>query len=204
MVRRHLTEATNPPPPSLRSDEAIQLSFRSEGWKLDCFASLAMTVERHAVSFPRLVFARVIQFRCPSLREGAGKAGRRMHPQPGGQKKTSPPVSPPRVQPDTPAFPAQWFDGFLRALPGERRFCHRCLRDTSRKIDATVAAPGPHDFAVRCGVLVRQTSCLTPQRPSHPAPTFRDDREASLSGRDEYYLLPIYIIVNKKVPIYEN
>ena len=52
-------------------------------------------------------------------REGAGKAGRKPHPQPGGNKK-SPPVSPPRVQPVTPAFPAQWFDGLLRALPGER------------------------------------------------------------------------------------
>src|SRR6266436_10013488 len=27
-----------------------------------------------------------------------------------------------------PAFPAQWFYGLLRALPGDRAFCHRHLR----------------------------------------------------------------------------
>ena len=67
--------------------------------------------------------------------------------------------------------------------------CHRRRRDTSRQLDATVAAPGPHDFAVRCGVFVRcvlferdpyrktgfhfsgiTPPHLTPQRPSHPAP----------------------------------
>ena len=28
-----------------------------------------------------------------------------------------------------PAFPAQWFYGFLRALPGDRLSCHRHLAD---------------------------------------------------------------------------
>src|SRR6188472_1635365 len=60
-------------------------------------------------------------FVVPLRRKGAGKAGRRMHPQPGGQQK-KPTSKSPRVQPVTPAFPAQWFDGLLRALPGERRF----------------------------------------------------------------------------------
>ena len=35
---------------------------------------------------------------------------------------------------------------------------------------------GPHDFAVRESVI----RLVTPSRPSHPAPTFRDDREAPL------------------------
>jgi hypothetical protein len=47
------------------------------------------------------------------------------------------------------------------------------------RIDATVAAPGPHDFAVRRSDLVRRYSRLTPQRPSHPAPNVRDDRDPS-------------------------
>src|SRR5439155_10201167 len=39
------------------------------------------------------------------------------------------------------------------------------------KLSASVAAPGPHDFAVRPGVFVRRDhSHLTPKRPSHPAP----------------------------------
>jgi hypothetical protein len=54
-----------------------------------------------------------------------------------------------------PAFPAQWFDGLLRDLPGEPPvtglFCHRHRRDAKhhRQLSASVGAPGPHDFAVR-------------------------------------------------------
>ena len=48
-----------------------------------------------------------------------------------------------------PAFPARWFYGLLRALPGDRLSCHRHPRDTSRELSASIGAPGPHDFAVR-------------------------------------------------------
>src|SRR5205809_4248707 len=41
----------------------------------------------------------------------------------------------------------------------------------SQELSASIAAPGPHDFAVRLGVFVRrENSHLTPKRPSHPAP----------------------------------
>ena len=41
----------------------------------------------------------------------------------------------------------------------------------SQELDASIAASGPHDFAVRPGVFVRRDhSRLTPKRPSHPAP----------------------------------
>src|SRR2546430_2126057 len=48
----------------------------------------------------------------------------------------------------------------IRALPGERRFLSPLPRQHRPAwIDATVAAPGPHDFAVRClrfvGALLR-------------------------------------------------
>src|SRR5436190_22926051 len=77
-----------------------------------------------------------------------------------------------RYSRDIPAFPAQWFYGFLRALPGERRFLSPLPRQHGPAwIDATVAAPGPHDFAVRCRRFVWRYSRLTPQRPSHPGPT---------------------------------
>ena len=49
-----------------------------------------------------------------------------------------------------PAFPAQWLYGLLRALPGERLFCLRRLRDLLlARLSASTAAPEPHDFAVR-------------------------------------------------------
>src|SRR3954454_19639333 len=63
-----------------------------------------------------------------------------------------------RYSRDIPAFPAQWVDGLYVLSPVSGVCCHRCLQDTSRKIDATVAAPGPHDFAVRCERFVRRAS----------------------------------------------
>src|SRR5438477_10971842 len=56
-----------------------------------------------------------------------------------------------RYSRDIPAFPTQWLYGFLRALPGERRLLSPLpCQHGPAGIDATVAAPGPHDFAVRC------------------------------------------------------
>jgi hypothetical protein len=75
--------------------------------------------DRHTRSFPRPEFARVVH-RCPSRREGAGKAGRRLRPQPRLQLKKANERSHYRFSQNIPAFPAQWFDGLSRALPGER------------------------------------------------------------------------------------
>src|SRR5882762_8976687 len=63
---------------------------------------------------------------------------------------------------NTPAFPAQWLYGLLRALPGERLFCHRRdARMTLAQLDASTAASGPHDFAVR-------SSCTRQSQLSRP------------------------------------
>src|SRR5204863_3908015 len=65
----------------------------------------------------------------------------------------------------------------IRALPGEAAFLAPVAGGTYRQRSARVAAPGPHDFAVRCERLVRRAEThLTPQRPSQPAPRSRDDR----------------------------
>ena len=59
-----------------------------------------------------------------------------------------------------PAFPAQWFDGLCRALPGERCTIApvalpipdartRLGRHITTRLDASLRAPGPHGFAVR-------------------------------------------------------
>src|SRR5689334_23718908 len=60
--------------------------------------------------------------------------------------------------------------------------CHRCRTcHRAGRIDATVAAPGPHDFAVRYGVFAGLTEAsLTPQASIATRATFRDDREAPL------------------------
>jgi hypothetical protein len=77
-----------------------------------------------------------------------------------------------------PAFPAQWFYGLLRALPGDRLSCHRhFVRTCPTKLSASTGAPGPHDFAVRelpCVRLRKRRVHRIPprvgdvaQRPSH-------------------------------------
>src|SRR6478672_1211650 len=49
-----------------------------------------------------------------------------------------------------PAFPARWFYGFLRALPGDRLVATVIPEKlASRELSASIGAPGPHDFAVR-------------------------------------------------------
>ena len=37
----------------------------------------------------------------------------------------------------------------LRALPGDRLFCHRHLRNCFHRLDTSVEMSGPHDLAVR-------------------------------------------------------
>ena len=71
-----------------------------------------------------------------------------------------------------PAFPARRCCGLFRALPGDRPFCHRRQRDcrsNRRRFDASIGAPGPHDFAVRDqrARLPRETSAIASraQRP---------------------------------------
>jgi hypothetical protein len=57
------------------------------------------------------------------------------------------------------------FNGFLRALPGDRA-CLSPSSAVSRKLDAGVETSGPHDFTVRVSA-VRQARR---PRPPHPAP----------------------------------
>src|ERR1700760_550120 len=81
--------------------------------------------------------------------------------------------------PETPAFPAQWFYGLLRDLPGDRAFLPPSPPGRlPRRLDASVGASGPHDFAVRFGA-VRQ-KCIRVHR--IPCPTFVTMANAPLMG----------------------
>jgi len=67
-----------------------------------------------------------------------------------------------------PAFPAQWFYGLFRTLPGDRAFLPPSPAKVAfRELDASVGASGPHDFAVRIG----RSRLQHHQRPPHPVPT---------------------------------
>ena len=49
--------------------------------------------------------------------------------------------------------PRNGFNGFLRALPGDRALLPPSPRRYTATLDASVGASGPHDFAVRKGAL---------------------------------------------------
>src|SRR5260221_6790851 len=115
--------------------------------------------------------------------EGAGKAGCPPHPWSACNKKHA---AEPQVQADHPAFPAQWFYGLYVISPVTGLFCHRHLRVVSRKLSASVGAPGPHDFAVRRNVarLVDTAASIA----SHPH--VRDDAYAPLAEAGPRKKLP--------------
>ena len=87
----------------------------------------------------------------------------------------------------------------IRTLPGELRSVATVACERVRKLGASLAAPGPHDFAVRFDTA-RQHVLKTahgvyppcnpfprtmPPRPPHPIPTFGDDGQRPfLRGQD--------------------
>jgi hypothetical protein len=89
-----------------------------------------------------------------------------------------------------PTFPAQWFYGLSRALPGDQTWdCHRHRQCLNRRLDASLEASGPRAFAVRftCSRLKHHL------RPPHPRPTSVTIANAPLSGTGcETYSLFFY------------
>jgi hypothetical protein len=81
-----------------------------------------------------------------------------------------------------PAFPhAMVLTAYFALSPVTGLSCHRRLADTSAKLDTSVGASGPHDFAVRKITL----SSAAPLASIASRPNVRDDRETPLCvGRD--------------------
>src|SRR6266478_3770684 len=95
-------------------------SSRKESWIASSQGLLAMTKTHAFAISPRL--SREFCFDVPPIlgSEGAGNAGRSMHPQPRVRNKKAHEHSHHGHTGNHPAFPAQWFYGFLRALPGDQ------------------------------------------------------------------------------------
>src|SRR5216683_2237699 len=100
-----------------------------------------------------------LHFRPPKS-EGAGNAGCALHPRSRVQTCTKKRTRAYRFSGGNPTFPAQWFYGLLRALPGDRA----CLTPSPsgfgtsapgradrppKDLTPTTEASGPHDFTVR-------------------------------------------------------
>src|SRR6266550_700728 len=119
-----------------------------------------------APAFSRRDFARALQIRWPSRNRGRRES--RVPTDTRGlvcQTHSNRRTRAYRFSRNSPAFPTQWFYGLLRALPGERAFLPPSLRGIfPAQLSASIAAPGPHDFAVRLGVFVRcEKIHLTPK-----------------------------------------
>src|SRR5205085_10749412 len=79
--------------------------------------------------------------------------------------------------------------------PGEAAVLAPVVREQAPAGSARVAAPGPHDFPLRRRSLV-WCKHLTPQGPSQPAPSFRDDAQRPLvRARAGRKIVPICVIV---------
>jgi hypothetical protein len=106
---------------------------------------------RHTSAFPRHPHAPGLRNSRPSKTEGAGNAGRSMHPQPRVQIKKARKRSHHRFTGTIRHSLREWFYGLFHALPGDRAFCHRHRRDAKhhRRLDVSVETSEPRGFAVR-------------------------------------------------------
>jgi hypothetical protein len=64
----------------------------------------------------------------------------------------------------------------------------------SQELNASVGASGPHDFAVR----IQRVRLTRYQRPPHPAPNVRDDRDTPLLWRRDSGKRPQFLIFRKR------
>ena len=86
--------------------------------------------------------------------------------------------------------PRNGFTAYFVLSPVSGVCCHRRQRDTSRQLDATVAAPGPHGFAVRCERFVRWL-CLDVILIGKPVSTFPGSRrplDAATAHRNPHHV----------------
>ena len=113
--------------------------------------------------------------------EGAGKAGCALHPRSRVQNCAKKRTRAYRFSGNTPAFPARWVTAYFELSPVTGLFCHRRLADTSAKLDASIGAPGPHDFTVRNSAVRRARDLRAGAAPSTASrPAFVTTRDPPL------------------------
>src|ERR1700687_5276400 len=101
-----------------------------------------------------------------------------MRPQPRVRNKTKHTSIVTTVTPGSPGIPRAMVLTVSFALsPVTGLCCHRSpVKVAFHRLDTSVGASGPHDFAVRESVIrPRAFARLTPPRPPHPVPNVRDD-----------------------------
>jgi hypothetical protein len=127
---------------------------------------------------PAACFARVLpETSRPLQSEGAGNAGRPMRPIAACAEVVVESTRVSQVTPESPGIPAQWFTAYFVLSPATGLSCHRRRRNCFHRLDASVGASGPHDFAVRLSA-VRYRRISVHRIP----PRGRDDRVSPLCG----------------------
>ena len=163
------------PPRHCERSEAIHSAASGE---VDCFASLAMTAER-AYAFSRRNTPEVCYSPCPLCQRAQGRPGARrtrgLACQCTRQKRTRAY----RFGGNTPAFPAQWLYGLLRALPGERLSCHRRPMRSFASQDLT---PAPRRQNHTTSPYASATHVSRSSRVHRISPRVRDDGQRPSSA----------------------
>ena len=175
-IRRALSFWARRRRPSVPTNAGGYGSLLSQGRR----KRIQMSDSRRSIATPRRDASELcMNFFRPEER-AQGNAGCPLHPQSvcKGRKHTVVTTG----TPEHPAFPAQWFYGLFRALPGDRAFlppssadCSANLTPASGRQDHT-ASPSATSVFVQ-----RAFARPTPLRPSHPTPNVRDDRDTPLS-----------------------
>src|SRR5207247_3993906 len=80
-----------------------------------------------------------------------------------------------------PAFPTQWFYGFLRALPGDHRFVDPVIRATRWRLANLTLASGRQNHTASPSATA--SARLTLRRGHRIPPHVHDDRDTSLLSR---------------------
>ena len=115
---------------------------------------------------------------CPLQSEGAGKTGCLLHPRSRVRFALTKVHTSIQGSGNTPAFPAQWLYGLLRALPGERLFCHRrCAKMNLRNLTPAPRRQNHTTSPYASGAYVYRAF-----RVHRISPHVRDDRERPSSA----------------------
>ena len=166
----------------IASEAKQSISPRKE--RMDCFvASLLAMTARHTSAISPHVLREVWPARSALFRkEGAGNAGRPMRPIAACAEIVRCAHALVRSHRNHPAFPAQWFYGLFRALPGDRAFLPPSPLRSLHLTNLTPASGRQdHTTSPSASRIARQAR---PQRPPHPAPRFVTLRNAPPEERD--------------------
>src|SRR3954470_8128832 len=117
-----------------------------------------------ASAFSRRECARVLRELFRPGKKGAGNAGRPMRPQPRVRNKKAHELVT-TGSPKSPAFPARWFYGLLRALPGDRA----CLPPSPADRSASLTPASGRQNHTTSPSAIMPFVCTASSRPPHPA-----------------------------------